>query len=146
MLKDCFSFLNDVVNASAGSEDLLPTLIAVIKLHSPSTDDQPHIPQTYQLLRTLLLKNPTQLFNSLLTDVMRMVKAQLASSPNREIRSICKSILSLYLQPPAILQPAIESFNRQNHQRKTISYAQIIKEELTFHLDNLQSEAEAHII
>lgn len=45
---------------------MLPNLVAAIKMHTPTTDDQPNIPETYKLLQTILIKAPTQLYHPLL--------------------------------------------------------------------------------
>lgn len=79
-------------------KDLLATLVAVIKLHSPATEQQPHIPQTYQLLRTILLKNPEVLYHPLLKDLHQMVQLQLVNCHSPDISRLCQQILSLYLR------------------------------------------------
>lgn len=82
---------------------MLPTLVAVIKLHSPCSEDQPPLPQTFQLLRTILIKNSTLLYHNLLQDLRQLSRLQLVNTRNKEIRYLCKQILSLYLRERADL-------------------------------------------
>lgn len=85
---------------------MLPNFVSVIKLHTPTTDDQPHLPETYQLLRTLLFKCPQLLYHPLLDDLRLFVRNQLPTARNKELRDLAVSILGVYLRPRAVLEPS----------------------------------------
>lgn len=86
---------------------MLPNIVAIIKLHTPTTADQPHLAETYKLMRTILYKSPLHIYNALLDDLHKMVRMQVVTCFNKEIRDLCKSILAVYLRPKKALEPSI---------------------------------------
>jgi hypothetical protein len=124
LLKECFVFLNDLISEAAVTLEMLPNFISVIKLHTPTTEDQPHLPETYQLLRTLLFKCPQYLYHSLLDDLHLFTRLQLPTCRNKEIRDLACSILSVYLRPRKVLEPSVQAFNQsqKKHGRAELDY------------------------
>ena len=147
LLKESFMFLNDMVSSVTIHAEMLPNLVAAIKLHTPTTEEQPNIPETYRLLQTLLIKAPNHLYHPLLQEMHKLIQLQVITCRNKDIKAICKSILGLYLRDKETLQPAIDANNvSQKQNKKTISYDSLIKEELNFHLTHLDSEAQSLIL
>ena len=75
-------FLCDVVSGISLTIEMLPNFIGLIKLHTPTSDEQPHIAETYRLLRTILLKMPNQIYHHLLKDLREMVRMQIVNCRN----------------------------------------------------------------
>ena len=91
----------------------------------------------------MLLKIPTQIYHPLMRDMHQMARMQIINCQNREIKSLCKHILSIYLREQTTLQQAIDCHNKslkQGTKKSPLSYESIIKEELTFLLTNLESD------
>jgi hypothetical protein len=103
LLKECFIFLNDLLSATSVNVEMLPNIVAIIKLHTPTTSDQPHLSETYKLTRTILYKCPLHIYNHLLDDLHKMARLQVVTCINREIRELCRHILSVYLKPKKTL-------------------------------------------
>jgi hypothetical protein len=66
LLKESFMFLNDMVGSVTVQAEMLPNLVAAIKMHTPTTEEQPNIPETYRLLQTILIKAPNHIYHPLL--------------------------------------------------------------------------------
>ena len=98
LLTECFVFLTDLISEGTITAQLLPHLVAIIKLHTPTTSDQPHLPEPYQLLRIILFKSPSSLFDPLLRDLVSLAKHQLITTHSNQLRSIVKQISAVYLR------------------------------------------------
>lgn len=148
LLKECFVFLNDLVSEVAVTLEVLPSFISVIRLHTPTSEDQPHLPETYQLLRTLLFKCPQYLYHPLLDDLRLFVRTQLPNCRNKDIRELAASILSVYLRPRKVIEPALQAFNlsQQKHARSQLDYGKRLQEELTFYLSNLECPGQEAVL
>ena len=147
LLKECFLFLNDLVGEAAVPLEALPSFVGAIRLHTPTTDDQPHLPETYQLHRTLLYKCPHYLYHPLLDDLRVLVRAQLPPCRNKELRDLSVAILSVYLRPRAVLEPSIQAFNSsQGKSRGDLDYGKRLQEELSFYLSNLECPGQEGVL
>lgn len=125
---------------------MLPNFVSVIKLHTPTTDDQPHLPETYQLLRTLLFKCPQHLYHPLLDDLRLFVRNQLPTSRNKDLRDLAVSILGVYLRPRSVLEPSVEAYNRTEGRKGRVDYGKRLQEELSFYLSNLECAGQDAIL
>jgi hypothetical protein len=119
---------------------MLPNFVSVIKLHTPTTEDQPHLPETYQLLRTLLFKCPQYLYHPLLDDLRLFVRLQLPACRTKELRDLAASILAVYLRPRSVLEPSVQAYNLSQGKpgKAELDYGRRLQEELTFYLSNLE--------
>ena len=99
LLKECFIFLNDLLTETALKLEMLPNIVAIIKLHTPTTSDQPQLSETYKLTRTIIYKCPLHIYDPLLDDLHKMARLQIVTCANREIRELCRHILAVYLKP-----------------------------------------------
>jgi len=110
---------------------MLPSIVAIIKLHTPTTSDQPHLPETYKLTRTILYKSPLHIYNPLLDDLHKMARMQVVTCINKEIRELCKHILTVYLKPRTSLEQSIDAFNlheKKQGNKSNITYEKRLQE------------------
>jgi hypothetical protein len=148
LLRECFVFLNDLVSEAAVTLEMLPSFVSVVKLHTPTTEDQPHLPETYQLLRTLLYKCPQYLYHPLLDELRQFVRLQLPTCRNKQLRDLASSILAVYLRPKHVLEPSVQAYNQSQgqQQRALIDYSRRLHDELAFYLSNLECPGQEGVL
>jgi hypothetical protein len=144
LLKESFVFLNDFTSEAAVTLEALPGLVSLVKIHLSTSDDQPQLSEVYKFLRTLLVKAPLYIYHPLVEDLHELLRVQLATTANRDIRELARTCLSLYLRDKSTLQPSIDFYNQLSSKqgRSEIDYDRRIKEELSFFLSNLEGRGQ----
>lgn len=102
LVKESFTILNDLFSEVTITKNMLPSLITIIKLHTSTTEEM-YTPEPYRLLKTVILKCTSLIYNPLLLDVHDFVRVQMVATNSKEIRDICKSICGVYLRDKASL-------------------------------------------
>ena len=107
LLKESFTILIDLFTHVTVTKEFLPSIIAIIKLHTNNESDEANIAEPYRLLKLIIYKLPESIYDPLIYDMYQLVRINVVNCSAGEIRDACKSIAMTYVRRKEFLTTGI---------------------------------------